>query len=136
MRQRVDFTLQQAQDYFKDDLFATEAAGVRIVEAEPGRAVCEMPLGPIHQNARGGVMGGALFTLADLAATVADWNPGHGAVTVDTSFQFLAATRGNTLTATATTTHDGRSMGFYHVDITDASDTLVACGTYTMAHLQ
>ena len=63
--------LENARRVFKEDYFATEAAGIVIDEVEPGYAKCTMPLGKIHKNAAGNVMGGAVFTLADFAFGVA-----------------------------------------------------------------
>ena len=60
-------TLDQIRACFAGDRFATETAGVIIDAAEPGRAVCSMPIRPIHLNANSVPMGGAIFTLADFA---------------------------------------------------------------------
>ncbi len=64
-------TLDEIKKRFAEDHFATEAAGAEIIEAEPGRAVCAMPVSPRLLNANKVPMGGALFTLADFAFAVA-----------------------------------------------------------------
>ena len=74
-------TIDQIRARFSNDRFATQAAEIRIVEAQPQYAVCEMPILEKHRNARGTPMGGAIFTLADFAAAVAangfDLHPLH-----------------------------------------------------------
>ena len=57
-------SLDEIREYFSGDLFATKAAGAVIDEAEDGFARCSMELSDTHRNARGAVMGGAIFTLA------------------------------------------------------------------------
>ena len=64
-------SLTEIQEAFSHDRFATNQANIRIVSAQPDFAVCEMPITPEHLNARGTVMGGAIFTLADFTAAVA-----------------------------------------------------------------
>ena len=66
-----DASLEQVQRIFSNDRFATETTGCRVVEAGPGHAVCELDVCERHLNEKGGVMGGAIFTLADFACAVA-----------------------------------------------------------------
>lgn len=118
-------TLDDIRTYFAHDTFATEA-GCRIVEAEPGRAVCEMPITEHHKNARGTVMGGAVFTLADFAMAVAGNVGGTPTVSIACNIRFFAAAKGNRLIATCTANKEGRSVGFYTVHVTDELGTSVA----------
>ena len=62
-------SLEEAREHFKKDRFAA-FAGVEIDEMTDNTAVCSMTLSDAHKNAYGGVMGGAIFTLADLAFAV------------------------------------------------------------------
>lgn len=66
-----NISLEEAREFFKNDHFATEACGCRVVEAGPGHAVCEFDIEEKHLNGFGGVMGGAIFTLADFAVAIA-----------------------------------------------------------------
>ena len=50
-------TMEELNERFQADRFAAQA-GVEIREAEPGRALCAMPLRPCHMNANGAPMGG------------------------------------------------------------------------------
>ena len=59
--------IEEVRKLFGNDRFATEACGCRVLEASRGHAVCAFDIAPIHLNAMGNVMGGAIFTLADFA---------------------------------------------------------------------
>ena len=58
--------IEEAREYFSNDRFATEN-GMAIDELDAEHSVCSMTLSARHRNAYGGVMGGAIFTLADFA---------------------------------------------------------------------
>ena len=62
-------TLEEAQEIFKGDRFAT-VNGMHIDELGEDWCVCSMTLTDDHRNAYGGVMGGVTFTLADFALAV------------------------------------------------------------------
>ena len=101
-----------------------------IEEAEDGYARCSMPLAKIHRNARGAVMGGAIFTLADFAFAVAV--NGHAervTVSQHVSITFLSPARGTTLLAEARCVKAGRTTCLYTVDVTDDAGTHVAYAT-------
>lgn len=126
-----DAPLAEVQALFANDRFATEAAGCRIVSAARGHAVCEMDLAPVHRNAQGGVMGGAIFTLADFALAVA-CNVGEApTVSVSNTIEFMSAAKGTRLTAECTVDKSGRSLGFYTVDVTDDAGRKIARMTAT-----
>ena len=59
-------TIDEARAYFSGDRFATEN-GMTLDECDENHAVTSLVLGARHRNALGGVMGGAIFTLADFA---------------------------------------------------------------------
>ncbi len=124
-------TLEEIEAVFKDDRFATQAAGCRVVEGARGRAVCNMELTDIHRNAMGNVMGGAIFTLADFALAVACNIGEEPTVSVDSSVSFLRATKGTKLIATATCDKPGTHLGFYTVHVEDDRGKLIAKMTAT-----
>ena len=123
--------LEDVQAFFSHDLFATEACGCRITQASRGHAVCELDLTPVHRNAMGAVMGGAIFTLADYALAVACNMGEEPTVSVCNTIEFMSGARGQHLTATACADKSGRSLGFYTVDVTDELGTQVARMTAT-----
>ena len=131
-----DAPLEEVQRVFRNDRFATEACGCRVVEASRGHAVCEFDITPGHRNEKGGVMGGAIFTVADLAFAVAS-NVGEPVtVSVSSSIEFMSAAKGEKLIATADVDKNGRTLGFYNCLVTDELGTPVARVTQTAMHLQ
>ena len=131
-----DASLEEVQRVFRNDRFATDACGCRVVEASRGHAVCEFDITPGHRNEKGGVMGGAIFTVADLAFAVAS-NVGEPVtVSVSSSIEFMSAAKGERLIATADVDKNGRTLGFYNCLVTDELGTPVARVTQTAMHLR
>ena len=131
-----DAPLEEVQRVFRNDRFATDACGCRVVEASHGHAVCEFDITPGHRNEKGGVMGGAIFTVADLAFAVAS-NVGEPVtVSVSSSIEFMSAAKGERLIATADVDKNGRTLGFYNCLVTDELGTPVARVTQTAMHLR
>lgn len=124
-------TREEIEAVFSDDRFATEAAGCRVVSGTRGHAVCEMELVPIHRNAMGNIMGGAIFTLADFALAIS-CNIGEApTVSVDSSISFLRSTKGNKLIATSTCDKPGSHVSFYTVVVDDDLGKQIARMTAT-----
>lgn len=120
--------LERLRKVFRDDLFATEAAGITIEDARPGYARCEMELKRHHRNAMGAVMGGAIFTLADLVGAVAS-NYGKerpDTVALHADITFLSTAKGSRLIAEANCVKAGRTASLYDISITDDLGTKVA----------
>jgi acyl-CoA thioesterase len=115
---------------FENDRFAT-MAGCRIVEASKHHAVCEMPLSELHLNAQGGIMGGAIFTLADFALAVAVNVGQPDTVAVENAIRYLSAPKGSKLIATARVDKAGRSLAFVTVTVADDTGRDVAIMTST-----
>ena len=121
-------TIDQIRARFSHDCFATQAAEIRIVEAQPQYAVCEMPILEKHRNARGTPMGGAIFTLADFAAAVAanGFAEQTDTISLHADITFLSAAKGTRLIAKASCIRQGRTTSLYEVEVTDELGTLVA----------
>lgn len=124
-------TLDEISAFFANDKFATEAAGCRIAHGSRGHAICEMPLAPIHYNAAGGVMGGAIFTLADFCLAIACNIGEEPTVSVSNTIEFLSGAKGEKLIAECTADKSGRKLGFYTVDVTDDTGRDIARMTAT-----
>ena len=118
--------IEEVRTYFANDHFATEACGCRVLEGRQGHSKCEFEIGEIHKNAQGGIMGGAIFTLADFALAIACNLGENPTVAVDNSIRYLNAPKGKRLIATADVDKSGRSLGFYTVRIVDELGTPVA----------
>ena len=123
-------TLEEIQAEFGKDAYAAQAQ-CSVVEAKAGYAVCEMPITPNHLNANGGVMGGAMFTLADFTMAVASNLDGKPTVAINCGIQFFTGAKGTKLIGTCNADKAGRTIGFYTVDITDDLGTKIAKFTCT-----
>jgi len=108
----------EARDYFSKDRFATEN-GMAIDELDREHAVTSMTISSRHKNAFGGVMGGAIFTLADFAFAALTNDPERVVVAQQVSINYLSPAKGNRLIATARYRKDGRSSCVVNVDVTD-----------------
>ena len=117
--------LKEAQAYFTADRFATEN-GMQLDELTDDTAVCSAVLTERHKNANGGVMGGAIFTLADLAFAALANQIHRPTVAQQVSVNFLGAPRGQKLIARASCKKDGRSSLVVIVDVTDDTGRAVA----------
>lgn len=122
--------LEEIRNRFKKDRFATEAVGIVIDHAEPGKAVCSLTLEEKHMNENNVPMGGAVFTLADFTCAIA--SNGYSekkTVSQQVSITFLAPAKGSRLIAEASCLREGRTTAFYAVDVKDELGTYVAHAT-------
>lgn len=110
--------VEDARAYFEGDRFALEN-GMAIDELDGDGCTCSMTIAPRHRNANGGVMGGAIFTLADFAFAAASNNAHRPTVAQQVSINFLGQPRGSRLFARARCRKDGRTTCVYIVDVTD-----------------
>ncbi|MDO4891307.1 MAG: PaaI family thioesterase [Coriobacteriaceae bacterium] len=122
--------IEEVRAIFAKDQFAT-MAGCTIVEASKHHAVCEMTLADMHLNAQGGIMGGAIFTLADFALAVSVNVGQPDTVAIDNNIRYLSAPKGEKLIATARMDKAGRSLAFVTVTVTDDTGRDVAVMTAT-----
>ena len=118
-------SIDDARAFFAGDRFATEN-GMTLDELDESHAVTSMEIGARHRNALGGVMGGAIFTLADLAFAALTNDRERAVVAQQVSVNYLAAPKGGRLVATARYKKDGRSSCVVNVDIVDDSGREVA----------
>lgn len=129
---RENATLEEVQEFFKGDRYAYDVTGCRLTEIGPGHAVAELALDrEKHYNAMGGVMGGAIFTVADYAlAAGCNYNE-EPTVSVSNTIEFLSGAKGSKLIATCDVDKSGRKLGFYTVEVTDDTGRKVAKMTAT-----
>jgi acyl-CoA thioesterase len=116
--------LEHIRNHFLNDRFATKN-GIVIDSVTEDRVICRMDINEGHRNSVGGVQGGAIFTLADLAfavhcnlAMVCGEDVG---VTLAQScnISFLKGTKGNSLTAKSTCVSQGHSISVYRICVED-----------------
>ena len=118
-------TIDEARAYFSCDRFATEN-GMTLDELDEAHAVTSLTVGTRHKNAYGGVMGGAIFTLADFAFAALTNDRERVAVAQQVSVNFLAAAKGDRLIATARYKKDGRASCVVNVDVVDDTGREIA----------
>ena len=128
--------LEEARELFAHDLYASELTGAVIDEIGDNYAKCSLILADKHRNAYGGIMGGAIYTLADLAFAVAsNFDKEEATVSLSTSANFMSASKGNVLYAEAKLIKDGHRNCFYEVRVTDDLGRDIAEILFTGAHL-
>ncbi len=128
--------LDEAREMFSKDLYATKLSGITIEEVGTNYAKCAMKLTDDHKNAYGGIMGGAIYTLADLAFAVAsNFDKPASTVSLVGQASFLSMTKGRILYAETRLIKDGRTNCFYEVRIYDDLGKDIAVVTFTGAHL-
>jgi len=110
--------------YFRRDRYAA-LTGARLVETGPGYARARLRVTERNMNGLDVAMGGAVFTLADLAFAAASNSGGRIAVAVQVSIAFLKPGLG---LLTAEARELGRSHRFSNceVRVTDEAGDLVA----------
>ena len=118
-------TTDEAREYFKKDVYAY-GSGMVLEELGEDYAVCSVPIHEGLLNANGGVQGGAIFTLADLAFAALVNNLHMPTVAQQVSVNFLSAPKGTTLFARAEIKKDGRNTSVVNVSVTDDTGRDVA----------
>ena len=108
--------------------------GIELTEIELDRAVLRMPFRPELATMGDVVHGGAIASLIDTAGMAATWSDDAepeslAGATVTLNVSYVAAARGQDLTAVATVSKRGRSMVFSDVRVTEPDGRLVATGT-------
>ena len=113
--------------------------GIELVSAEEDRCEMRLRFAP-HLPTMGDVVhGGAIATLADMAAASAAWSTDRlpenvRGSTVSLTINFMAAARSADLTARAQVVRRGSSLSFIDVEVTDSTGAAVAraMATYKM----
>lgn len=123
-------SVEEAIEYFKNDKFAYNS-GMVVKDLGEDFSVCTMELDDRHLNANGGIMGGVMFTLADLAFAALSNNIHRPTVAQQVSINYLAAPKGKTLNARAELIKSGRSSTIIQVKITDETGREIALFTGT-----
>lgn len=101
--------------------------GMRLVEAEPGRAVVEMTPGEDVINILGMMHGGVIFSLIDEAFQVSCNAHGTVAVALNMTLTYHEAPKpGTVLRAESREIHRSRKIGTYIIQVTDEGGTLIA----------
>ena len=103
---------------FEADPYAA-ALGIQLLDDDPASVTVAMPITASHLNFYDVTHGGAMFSLADCAFSLASNAHGDRAVAIDTHLALTAGTAaGDTLTAVAEEVTRGRTLATYRITIT------------------
>lgn len=101
--------------------------GIEVLAVKEGYSKIKMLVREEMINGFGIVHGGIAFSLADSAFAFACNNRNNLSVALDTSINFTRAIEvGDTITAEAKESHNGRSTGLYFITITNQNNEQVA----------
>lgn len=104
--------------------------GISLVEVTDATVTVTMPLTAHHENFYDVTHGGAVFSVADCAFSLASNAHGDKAVAVDTHLAITASSHeGDTLTATAEEITRGRTLATYRVTVIRGDGRV--CGLFT-----
>lgn len=117
-KQRYFKSFEEAREFFKKDQFATNA-GMYLTGLGDDFSECRVELNEAHQNANGGIMGGVMFTLCDLAFAALANHIHMPTVAQQVSINYLNAPKGKELIARAECKKEGRNSTIINVDVKD-----------------
>jgi len=121
---------EEVKRLFGNDEYAVKTTGVVIERAEPQKAVCSLEITERHKNSIGVVMGGAIYTLADLAFAVAS-NVGQPlTVTLEGQMTYLRPAKSGKLIAETFCEKSGEKTCSYRVDICDENGKYIASAKF------
>ncbi len=100
--------------------------GVEMLEYSAGRAKARMELKSHHLNSAGMVHGGAIFSLADAAFSVASNSHGTLAVAINVSISFFKAAKSGALIAEAREVSINPKLATYLIDVKDDAGNAIA----------
>ena len=104
--------------------------GITLVNVDDETVTVAMPLTQDHENFLSGTHGGALFSVADCAFSLASNAYEEPAVAVDTHLAITAPSRaGDKLIATAVEVDRGKTLATYRVEV--VRDDGRVCGQFT-----
>ena len=118
-------TLEEVREHFKNDRFATNA-GMVVDDFGDDHSTCSVTLTDDHKNAYGGIMGGVIFTLADLAFAVCANQIHCLSVAQQVSINYLSAPKGTRLIANAKCIKNGKTTSIINVEVSDDTGRQVA----------
>ena len=99
---------------------------IELIEVTEERTVLKTIINENSLNPYGIVHGGLLFGIADTAMGVAVRNTGRKALTMNASINFMKQGKGNTITAHARITKNGKNICYVEASLYDEEDKLIA----------
>lgn len=130
---------QQIDELMKDSFINNEGFikynGYEYVCGGLNKCVLESPITKESLNPYGIPHGGFIFGLADTAAGMAASSTGRPAVTINSNIQYLKASKGDKLIATASCIKHGKTISVYQVDITDNRGSNISTAVFTYYYI-
>ena len=128
--------LEEARAYFAKDRYASEVTGVVIEEVGPHYAKCSLRIDERHLNALDFLMGGVVYTMADLTFAVAtNFRAERPTVTNTAQVSYLNPLAGKTVYSESRLLKDGKRVCFYEIRIWDDTGRDIAVVQMNGVHL-
>jgi len=128
--------LEEARAFFANDRYATDATGVVIEEVGEHYAKCSLKLDKRHLNAVGHVMGGVVYTMADLTFAVStNFRTERPTVTNVAQISYLNSPSGDTLYSESKRVKDGSHICFYEIRVWDNTGRDIALVSMNGYHI-
>lgn len=127
--------LEEAKKFFEKDRYAVGHTGAVIEDVKDGYAKVSVQITDDHRGAHGQVMGGVLFTLADLAFAAASNDEDNFTATASSNISFITGAKGGKLTAEAHLIRNGRRLCFADIEVRDENGELIATVSVTGVHI-
>lgn len=128
--------LEEARAFFANDKYATEVTGIVIEAVGEHFAKCSLKLVGRHLNAVGHVMGGVVYTMADLTFAVStNFRAERPTVTNVAQISYMNPPEGDTLYSESRLLRDGKHICFYEVRIWDSTGKDIAMISMNGFHL-
>ncbi|MBQ6285130.1 MAG: PaaI family thioesterase [Bacilli bacterium] len=119
------------EEYNKDKGFIRHN-NFKIIELDSEHSKLEYRIKRDGLNPVGMVHGGLLFGLCDTAAGVLASMSGKFPLTISSNINYLKPARGKKIFAIAKKLKEGKTIGYYSVDLFDENNSLVTSATINM----
>ncbi|MEW6637771.1 MAG: PaaI family thioesterase [Actinomycetota bacterium] len=124
--------LERLARYFDEAVTFSRHIGAKVVEVEPGHAVCRIEVEELHLNGNGTLHGGVYASLIDNAMGLAvSALVGLRTATIALNVHFLGAVREGTISCESNVVHRTRRLATVEASVRDDEGNLVAMGTGT-----
>lgn len=117
--------IEKLKEYFKNDTLA-QTMGIEIESARFEKTICTLVVGDNFKNAKGGIHGGTIFSLADYTFALASNLGGKMTVTLDAHVTYFRPAKDNRLVATAVLVSSTRHTCNYNICIYDGENRHIA----------
>lgn len=119
-------TVEEAREFFIRDRFAMVTTGIEIEDVDENYSKCSFKIEDKHLAVHNGVMGGAIYTLADFAFAVASNSETQLTVTTSSNISYLGQAKDDILIGECKCIKNGKRTCLFETVITDGKGTLVA----------